>query len=370
VPDKGRLSSLVAPEGLATENLPAATPNLLELREANVPATAAKLPEAQASALVSTSTQLPVSSALVSTSTQLPVSQAPLAAAPAELQPVRDHPRIVTGDNPQPLSLGTSDHAGAVVPNAKVAALPPVVPSPLTSDPQPQIEAALDGLDCARVNAKWNAADGSVALSGHVRSEGDRRRLVERVSSVADVEQVDATGLSVLGEPYCRLLAFLGRPELKRSEDQRHDIAALGVLAQAGISHYAAGTVLQLTLTAPEFESYIYVDYFSSDGRVYHLLPTDRLDNRFRPDERISIGGEHGRGRRAVISPPFGLDVVVAIASSEALFVRPRPASEAAVDYLAAFGARLRQWRESGLHPHLEYAYYLTYTTPTRAPVN
>ena len=250
-----------------------------------------------------------------------------------------------------------------------MAALPPVQ-GVQSFDPQKEIETTLGAFECARISARWDAGNGELAVSGHVRSEADRHKLVEVVLRVPGVERVDAAGVRVVGEPYCRLVAFLSRAELNRSEDQRHDMAVLGTAAQAGISHYSAGTALQLTLAAPEFDSYIYVDYFSSDGRVYHLLPTEKPDNRFTADERVSVGGDHGRGRRAVVGAPFGLDVVVAIASSEALFVRPRPPAEAAADYLAALDARIRQLRESGLKPRLEYAYYLTYTTPAGGPSN
>jgi hypothetical protein len=249
------------------------------------------------------------------------------------------------------------------LPEPKLMAALPLAQGVQSFDPQKEIETSLGTFDCARINARWDTSNGQLAVSGHVRSEADRRKLVEIVSPVPGVERIDASGVRVVGEPYCRLLAFLSRPELNRSEDQRHDMAVLGTAAQAGISHYSAGTALQLTLAAPEFDSYIYVDYFSSDGRVYHLLPTEKPDNRFKADERVSVGGDQGRGRRAVVGAPFGLDVVVAIASSEALFVRPRPPAEAAADYLAALDTRIRQLRESGLKPRLEYAYYLTYTT-------
>ena len=164
--------------------------------------------------------------------------------------------------------------------------------------------------------------------------------LTKRLADVTGVRQVTRTDLHLVGEPYCRVLELLDRPELRRSDDQSQTIAAIAQPAQSGVLTLKAGMPLALQLTGPDYPSYVYVDYFTADGRVYHLLPTASLsDHRLRPNERLTIGGQNGRGVKATIGPPFGLDLVVALASDVPLWAQARPVAESADAYLAGLAA-------------------------------
>jgi hypothetical protein len=176
---------------------------------------------------------------------------------------------------------------------------------------------------------------------------------------------VDAAGLGILGDPYCRILATLDRPGLNRSNDRRADFNAIGNPGAAGTAHFTGGTRLDLPAAAPDFPSFLYVDYFSADGRVFHLLPGDKPgDNRLAPNERFRIGGPAGRGREARIGPPYGLDVVVAIASSQPLPLHGRPIGEPASAYLTSLDTAIAGARRDDPALRLEYAYFLIYTAP------
>jgi hypothetical protein len=106
------------------------------------------------------------------------------------------------------------------------------------------------------------------------------------------------------------------------------------------------------------------VDYFSSSGEVYHLLAgNDPRGNRFAPDEAFTVGGARGRGLQATIAPPYGLDLVVAIASSEPLFAKPRPVAERAPSYLDALAGILTENTKRGRSFRVEYAYFVINTT-------
>jgi hypothetical protein len=190
-----------------------------------------------------------------------------------------------------------------------------------------------------------------------------------RLSAVPGVRDVRDAALHVVGEPYCRVLSFLSHPALTRSDEQKYDVAAIGASTQAGVVRFTAGMALELELGAPNFESRIYVDYFTADGRVYHLFPGDRLsDNTFAPNERFGIGGRYARGRKATIGPPYGLDVAVALASSRPLLERARPAAESAADYLEALGAAISEARLRDPALRVEYAYYLVRTSDRTGP--
>jgi hypothetical protein len=191
----------------------------------------------------------------------------------------------------------------------------------------------------------------------------DREKLTAAISAKAGVRDVAHSDLHVVGEPYCQVLDFLARPELARSDNQRQDVEAITQPAQAGVLVLKAGMPLALQLSGPDYASFVYVDYFTADGRVYHLLPTTILaDNQLASGERLAIGGREGRGVKATIGPPFGLDMVVALASERPLYRSARPVAENADAYLKALERMLTDARQRDPGLRLEYSYYLIRT--------
>jgi hypothetical protein len=90
-----------------------------------------------------------------------------------------------------------------------------------------------------------------------------------------------------------------------------------------------------IAVKAPtNFESYVYVDYYSTDETVGHLFPnTAETSNRLAPYSSYTVGQPNGP-RPWEITPPFGRDLVTVIASKAQLFAQPRPESEPARTYL------------------------------------
>ena len=62
------------------------------------------------------------------------------------------------------------------------------------------------------------------------------------------------------------------------------------------------------------------------------------------------------------MAPPFGLDMVVALGSSESLFDDKRPPAEDAHTYLAALAAAIDRVKQDHPGLKLEYAYHLIFT--------
>jgi hypothetical protein len=243
------------------------------------------------------------------------------------------------------------------------ALVPPRLDRPVV-DPRIALAQAVTGLDCARLRTGWEASEGKVSISGHLRSGEDRDHLVAALSGLDGVKQVVKTDLYIVGEPYCRVLAFLDQPGLTKSFDQRQGLEELGAPAQSGVVRFKGGMALELQLAGPDFAAYVYVDYFTADGQVYHLLPTRNLaDHHVQPNEAFTVGGRSGRGLKATIGPPFGLDMVVAVASAQRLFSVARPTAENAREYLSALNAAVAVARKQDPSARLEYAYYLVQTS-------
>lgn len=265
----------------------------------------------------------------------------------------------------QPIEAGVPSVRPANVPSeADVAALlahPPVEAGEAPA--QRALQQPLLSIPCGRVEASLDRGAAIMQLVGHVRSPADRARLIEQVSGLAGLQQVDDRNLYVVGEPYCQVLSLLAHPSLAQSADQRFGPGAIGEPAQAGVLRFRAGMPLALQLVTPTFASSIYIDYYTSDGQVFHLLPVaGSAEHRFTPNLRVGIGGPDGRGLKAIIGPPFGLDMVVALALEKPLQMPLRPAIEDARSYLQALGSAIEALRREDELVQIEFSYYLVLT--------
>jgi type VI secretion system protein ImpK len=171
---------------------------------------------------------------------------------------------------------------------------------------------------CARVSVGLPAG-GVVELGGRVTGEAQRsdiRRVVQEVKGVTQVNEA----LQIIPPPFCEVLDLL-EPIKKSGEDQ-----GVGFVAQLNktgdLLVYYSGENLVITGKTPsKFESYIYVDYYTTDGMVAHLLPDlhGETMNRFGPNRSLTLGQASW-----VIRPPFGLELMTVMASKTALFAAPR----------------------------------------------
>ncbi len=88
-------------------------------------------------------------------------------------------------------------------------------------------------------------------------------------------------------------------------------------------------------LRMPEFPAHLTVDYLSHDGSVTHLFPirADR-DKIFAANSAVTLGDPvRGVGD---VGPPFGTDMILAVASSVPLFAQRPSDSETVETYLPA----------------------------------
>jgi hypothetical protein len=245
---------------------------------------------------------------------------------------------------------------------AAIAQLPRSVA--LGIDPLERAEAVTSGYGCAKVETRYDVSNGALTASGYVRSTNDRTTIVNQLSKINGLGSLETADLRVVGEPYCQLMLLFDRPEFVRSPEQRADMLEVGNPQHAGIRGMPAGTLLEFEFRAPNFRNHMYVDYFMSNGRVYHLLPTESISgNQFLPNARFKIGGP-GTGRRIWAAPPLGVDVVVSIGSSAKLFQHVRPRIETASDYLFALMAALDRAQQRHTSLRIEYSYHLVDTRP------
>jgi hypothetical protein len=142
--------------------------------------------------------------------------------------------------------------------------------------------------------------------------------------------------------------------------------ASAGAPASHGLALGLAGDRLVLPdgdpilprLTMPDFAGELRVDYFAHDGTLAHLYPTlaDPANKlAAQPSRHLAAGqvialGDPGPGKPQWQSgEPYGTDMIIAVASSAPLRVRPaQNAEEKADGYLADLTRAIAQARAAG----------------------
>jgi Domain of unknown function (DUF4384) len=102
-----------------------------------------------------------------------------------------------------------------------------------------------------------------------------------------------------------------------------------------------AGGRIVVEVTTPDFPSYLYVTYLQAGGEAVHVQQAAPLGRALPPNTRLRIG-DRGPGETELrIGPPFGEEMIIAIATASPLFPTERPAAELERDYLTAYRAAL-----------------------------
>jgi type IV/VI secretion system ImpK/VasF family protein len=138
-------------------------------------------------------------------------------------------------------------------------------------------------------------------------------------------------------KPLCAAITLL-EPLKQRGEEQ--DLGLLLRLKESdSVPSYVAREDLTIWVQTPStFESFVYVDYYSTDGTVVHLFPTPQeAMPRLGPSQTLTVDRIHGQPLE--IQAPFGIELVTVVASQTPLFPNPR----AEVEDIDAYVHALRQ---------------------------
>jgi hypothetical protein len=207
-----------------------------------------------------------------------------------------------------------------VVPSPAPVTPAPVTPTPVTPAPALQL-ADLQTLSCGRVAVE--ARGGQSVLSGYVASDDDLKRV--RLIA-ANVPQASVGTVVVAPWPQCEALQTLEKP-LEISDRPTIDIGPT--------SELRAGDPLRIQVRAPSQISYLYVSYIQADGSVVHLVqPNGLVPQPTLPRQTLVFGSGEGGKPKFTVGPPFGREMIIAIASRSPLFDRELPAHQTERDYL------------------------------------
>jgi len=257
-----------------------------------------------------------------------PAPPAQVAQIPAPAQPIQTPPPAQTAAPPQQ----------------------PVAPATDNTPPAPNPQVASAGLDTIRQQVAQLAAGQSCALvNGGVRDGGNVTLDGLAGTSAADALRQALGGITMPGAVDWRVNSV--DPIFCPALDTLHPIVpAFGAtgprlgLRLADGTRLSDGQHILPRLVMPDFRGSLRVDYVGHDGTVLHLYPqvadpkqhmTADSPKLFQAGEAVSLGDPAPGHPAWEVGPPYGTDMIIAIASSQPLFDRPRPDNvESAAEYL------------------------------------
>jgi serine/threonine protein kinase len=199
--------------------------------------------------------------------------------------------------------------------------------SALAKKLQEKINTSLIRFECASLYAVVNS-DQAVSIKGHISHEEDLLSLMDLMDTIPEASNV-IYEVNTLVWPFCEVASILSEHK------QKTPLAGTGlqIETKSHSNQLIEGNNLVIELAAPDFASYLYVDYYRSDGTVVHLYPEIKKDmKKIPPATRLIIGENQSPW---VIQKPFGENQIVLMASKKPLVNEQRPLQEPAQDYLS-----------------------------------
>lgn len=225
----------------------------------------------------------------------------------------------------------------------------------------------LSRVDCARLQAAYLPDTGALELRGHIPDETAREPLLAVLQAQVGAGIPVTDNMLILPEPQCGALSGIAAVGLPQSTDQASNPRLIGPDAHAQVYRFNAGHRLIFDMVAPDYDAFVYVDYFDADGNVIHLVPNERVRlERFPAEQTFRIGADRADGNflAVQIGPPYGQEIAVAFAASVPLYEPPRPLVEPAGPYLDFLRLKVAEARASTPDFKGEWVYFFVATRP------
>ncbi|MGD8938379.1 MAG: serine/threonine-protein kinase, partial [Gammaproteobacteria bacterium] len=139
--------------------------------------------------------------------------------------------------------------------------------SQLAKKLQAQINSSLVRFECASLYAVVNS-DKAVSIKGHISHEEDLLALMDIMDTIPEANNV-LYEVDTLVWPYCEVASILSEHNQRKPLNGR----GLQIDTQSHSHQLIEGNKMTIEFSAPDFASYLYVDYYRSDGTVVHLYP-------------------------------------------------------------------------------------------------
>jgi hypothetical protein len=198
-----------------------------------------------------------------------------------------------------------------------------IPPCPPLSEIAAQIRQDPAAQQCADISVEMERC--VVRLQGRIGSEAQLARLRSVVQGIRGVVYINDTLVRIVEAPFCEVLGLL-EPVQKYAAIHDFGLKVRLVNKEGKQSPvYVQGENLIIEVTAPaKFESFVYVDYYSTDGKVYHLFPTLQDALNFLPPRSVYTVGQPDGQHDLKPLPPFGRELITVIATKQPLVFTPK----------------------------------------------
>jgi eukaryotic-like serine/threonine-protein kinase len=272
-----------------------------------------------------------------------PEVPAPLAVQPSPSDAPPPEPASPSAPSPEPPKEPSPTEAAPPQPAQSIAEPPAdekldaVAPETPVAAPRPSatsLDMALRSIPCAVATVEEEA--GRLVVSGTAAGEAARSAVQALLDLNAEGREVRLS-VTTAPESLCAPLTLVAGA-LMANADQTAPMTMTPIprpLRPDTPLHN--GDPLILDITGPPYKALLQVDYYTTDGNVVHLLPNPAdADSGLEAAGARRLGERIGSGRFWSVGPPFGHELVVAMASIAPLFSTPRPEIEPASAYLSA----------------------------------
>jgi hypothetical protein len=164
-----------------------------------------------------------------------------------------------------------------------------------------------------------------VTLQGRVESAAQRSRLRGVVQNIKGITSLN-DALRIVEAPFCEVLDLL---EPLHQHAATHDFGLkVRLVNKEGQPSpvYVQGENLIIEVTTPsKFESFVYVDYYTTDGQVQHLFPNLQEELNFLPPRSVyTVGQPDDQHVEWKPLPPFGRELITVIVTKQPLVFVPK----------------------------------------------
>ncbi|WIY27810.1 DUF4384 domain-containing protein [Parasedimentitalea psychrophila] len=224
----------------------------------------------------------------------------------------------------------------------------------------------LAAVPCSRLQVQFDPETATLALRGHLPEVGLRAPVLAALQAQMGADIHVSDQMKLLPRPQCGALAGISNVGLPQSTDQITNPLLIGSDTHAQVLDYVQGERMFFDLTAPDYDAYVYVDYFDAGGAVLHLTPNDAVPlSLTTAQSRMRVGAKTAAdsGLQITVGPPYGQEIAVAFAASHPLYPGVRPLSEEAAGYLSWLSERVTETRATYPGFKGEWVYFFVTTT-------
>ncbi len=236
--------------------------------------------------------------------------------------------------------LGVGAFVALLIPVAYLIYILLAAPKPAISVP---VQQTLATFECSDLQQTVDEEHGAVKVKGYVSRPDDLASVKQKLLSIEGVKSVD-TSLQLRIWPHCEVVKVL-EPYKARNDDNGY---GLTVTPSTGHSdRFIEGEKVTIKVTQPNYEGYLYVDYYFVDGNMAHIFPHENEPDSgrmVRAGETLVIG-DTPEGWE--VGPPFGQELITVISSPVPLYEGQLPNDEKAEHYLPRLKQMLEQNRDN-----------------------